>query len=187
MTIKPFTAEEMAFLAQVDALPDGIDLAPEQAAIVLQVDTDWLRKKRQGSDGAGPPFLSLGKGEKAPVRYPMGALRKWKQGHLFGNTRAARQGSLHHNFSSFMANANLNEEWMFVEIDGRPVDAMSVEATESTSAVSMTLDTYLDRVRNSAREAYVDAEDDILFSETQEPTTPNKDRRLRTSTAKQEK
>ena len=182
MTVKPFTAEEMAFLAQVDALPDGIDLSPDQAAIVLQVDTDWLRKKRQGSDGAGPPFLSLGMGEKAPVRYPMGALRKWKQGHLFGNTRAARQGSPHRSFSSFMAQANLGEEWLFVEIDGRPVDAMSVEATESTLAVSMTLDTYLERVRDSAREDFIEAEAETLLAGTQNPTTPNKDRRLRSST-----
>jgi hypothetical protein len=181
MTVKPFTAEEMAFLAQVDALPNGIDLTPEQAAIVLQVDTDWLRKKRQGSEGAGPPFRTLGDGEKAPVRYPLGELRKWRDEKLYGNTRSARNKSTFRSFSAFMANAHLNDEWQFVEIDGRPVDALSIDAAEPAAIVTMTMDAYLGKVRASARNSWLEAEHRSLFDSSAEPQTEDKDRKLRSS------
>lgn len=181
MTIKPFSSDEMAFLAQVDALPNELDLDPEQAAIILSVDTDWLRKKRQGSEGAGPPFRTLGDGEKAPVRYPLGELRKWRDERLYGNTRSARDGSRFRSFSTFMAAANLSDEWPFVEINGRPVDAMSIEEADPAQVVMMTMDVYLERVRTSARTSGQEAETKTLFEACEEPKGEKRRRLLRSS------
>jgi len=181
MTIKPYSADEMAFLAQADALPNELDLDPEQAAIILSVDTDWLRKKRQGSEGAGPPFRTLGDGEKAPVRYPLGELRKWRDERLYGNTRSARDGSRFRSFSAFMASANLNDEWPFVEIDGRPVDALSIDQADPAQVEMMTMDVYLERVRTSARTSAHEAEIEKLLEGCEEPKAEKKQRQLRSS------
>jgi hypothetical protein len=153
MPVKPYTEDELAFLAQLDQLPDELELNPEQVAIILGVTIDWLKKKRQGSEGAGPPFVTLGNGEKAPVRYPLGALRDWQKERKVGNTRAAKHEAKFRNISTFMANANLNDEWPFVEVNGRPVDALSVDIADPSAVVNLTLDVYLERVRNAAREA----------------------------------
>ena len=50
-------------------------LTPPQAAAILQTSVDQLSTMREVGDG--PPFIKLGDGAKAPVRYHLGKLRKW--------------------------------------------------------------------------------------------------------------
>jgi len=55
--------------------------------------------------GDGPPFVKLGNGEKAPVRYPVGEYRKWKVSHTFKNTsqiNVSRFGGM----ADFLSNAD---------------------------------------------------------------------------------
>jgi hypothetical protein len=62
-------------------------LTPPQAAAILQTSTDQLSTMREVGDG--PPFVKLGDGAKAPVRYHLGKLRKWLEEHTFLNTAMA--------------------------------------------------------------------------------------------------
>jgi hypothetical protein len=53
----------------------------------MQTSTDQLSTMREVGDG--PPFIKLGDGAKAPVRYHLGKLRKWLEEHAFLNTAMA--------------------------------------------------------------------------------------------------
>jgi hypothetical protein len=142
--VKPYSEEEMAFLRQVPDLPGDLSLTPEQAALVIGETTDWLRKKRQGSEGAGPPFEQHGEGEKAPVRYPLAALRKWKEGRTYSTTREARVGAVYGRFMCFLAAGGLGDTSVFSDgPDGRPLPA--------EKGYELTLSDYLDRVKDAAR------------------------------------
>ena len=150
---RAYDADEMAFLRQLDDLPDGMDLTPEQVTLVLSVDEEWLKKKRMGTEGAGPPFEKLGDGDgKAPIRYPLGPLRAWQKSHRHVNTMSAKHASRYPSFTSWMSSAKLDEEWLFVERNGRPVDALS-EGESMDKPFTLTMDEYLDRVRKTARHA----------------------------------
>ena len=147
-----YTPEEMAFLRQLDDLPNGLDLTPEQAAIVLGVDVDWLRKKRQQSAGAAPPFRSLGEGDKVPIRYPLGLLRDWQKGKVFVNTHAARMG-LSGNFSGFLTTGMPNDTHPFsFDQHGRPLDYLTGD--QKTPPALLTLSEYCDQLKHGARVAF---------------------------------
>jgi hypothetical protein len=142
-----YTPAQMDFLKQLDDLPNGIDLTPEQTALVLSVDEDWLRKKRQQSEGAGPPFRLLGDGGKPSVRYPLGLLRHWQKERVFGNTHLAKQG-IAGNFSSFLATATLLDTHTFIlDAFGRPVPfAAGLEGIVKT----LTLGEFCDQLKAAA-------------------------------------
>ena len=161
-----YTPEQMAFLSQLDDLPNGLDLTPEQAAIVLGVDVDWLRKKRQQSAGAAPPFRQLGEGEKSPVRYPLGLLRDWQSGRVFANTHAARMG-LSGNLSGFLTTGMPNDTHPFsFDKYGRPLDYQNGE--QSSPPVMLSLSEYCDRLKEGARAAFTAFEE----AELTVPPTP---------------
>ena len=75
--LRIYTDEELAFLRQLPDLPDELSLTPEQTSVVIGESLDWLRKKRQGSEGAGPPFEEHG--NEKNIRYPLGGVRRWKR------------------------------------------------------------------------------------------------------------
>ena len=145
--LRIYSDEELAFLRQVPDLPDDLSLTPEQASVVVGESLDWLRKKRQGSEGAGPPFEQHG--DDKNIRYPMGAVRKWKRERTFSTTREAKEAKLYGRLSSFVGSGSLLDEETFKDgHDGRPRICDKGEP----DSYSLTLDVFLDRVRDAARE-----------------------------------
>ena len=58
----------------------GVDLmlTPAQVAAMLNVSTKWLANAREGrAQVSGPPYIKLGPGKTAPIRYPMAELGNW--------------------------------------------------------------------------------------------------------------
>lgn len=170
-----YTDEQLAFLKQLDDLPNGIDLTPEQAAIVLSVDTDWLRKKRQQSEGAGPPFRQLGDGEgdskKPAIRYPLGLLRRWQAGRVFGNTHSAKLGIVG-NFSAFLSFGLPTDRHPFVlDKFGRPNDWNLSDKT--SSPIILSLEEFCDKLKSAAAaEFFAKEKDEIVI----EGNFPNSDK-----------
>lgn len=145
--LRAYSEEEMAFLRQVPDLPDDLSLFPEQTSVVIGESLEWLRKKRQGSEGAGPPFEQHG--DETSVRYPLGAVRRWKKDRTFATTREARDARVYGRLSAFVCSGSLADEETFKDgPDGRPVPC---ERTDSGS-YTLTLDVFLDRVRDAARD-----------------------------------
>ncbi len=174
-SVRAYTDDELKFLAQLDRLPDGLDLTPAQVAVILSVDEEWLKKKRQGSEGAGPPMRKLGEGDgKAPIRYPLGDLRIWQREHRHVNTMSAKHASRYASFGSWMAGAALDEEWLFVEKDGRPVDALTAGERDDNTFL-LTMDAYLERVRKAARQAKPDREKPTLDESTGKSKADDRD------------
>jgi len=72
---------------QLHTLSDELLLTPPQTGAVLQAATDQLANWRV--TGEGPPFVKMGSGPKAQVRYPLGGVRKWRAERTFSNTSMA--------------------------------------------------------------------------------------------------
>jgi hypothetical protein len=145
--LRIYSDEELAFLRQVPDLPDDLSLTPEQTSVVVGESLDWLRKKRQGSEGAGPPFEQHG--DDKNIRYPMGAVRKWKRERTFSTTREAKEAKLYGRLSSFVGSGSLLDEETFRDgRDGRP----RICDQSDPDSYSLTLDVFLERVRDAARE-----------------------------------
>jgi hypothetical protein len=61
-------------------IPDDVErfLTPAEVAIVLKVSKKWLANAREGRKNIqGPPYIKLGPGRTAPVRYPVNAFKEW--------------------------------------------------------------------------------------------------------------
>jgi hypothetical protein len=155
--LRIYSDEELAFLRQLPDLPDELSLTPEQASVVIGESTDWLRKKRQGSEGAGPPFERHG--DDKNIRYPLGALRRWKRDRTYSTTREAKQGRTYERLSAFVGSGSLVDAETFRDgPDGRP----SICDPGDPDSYTLTLDVFLDRVRDAARaKALRDEADDI--------------------------
>ena len=72
---------------QLHSLSDELALTPPQTGAVLQTTTDQLANWRV--TGKGPPFVKIGGGPKAQVRYPLGGVRKWRDERTFTSTSMA--------------------------------------------------------------------------------------------------
>jgi hypothetical protein len=145
--LRAYSEEEMAFLRQVPDLPDDLSMTPEQTSIVVGESLEWLRKKRQGSEGAGPPFEQHG--AETSVRYPLGGVRRWKKDRTFATTREAREGRVYVRLSSFVCSGSLTDVETFMDgPDGRPVLCESSDP----GSYPLTLDVFLERVRDAARD-----------------------------------
>lgn len=145
--LRVYSEEEMAFLRQVPDLPDDLSMTPEQTSVVVGESLEWLRKKRQGSEGAGPPFEQHG--DETSVRYPLGAVRRWKKDRTFATTREARDARVYGRLSAFVCSGSLTDEETFRDgPDGRPVPCESSDP----GSYPLTLDVFLERVRDAARD-----------------------------------
>jgi len=157
--LRVYSESELAFLKQVPDLPDDLSMTPEQTAIVLGESTEWLRRKRQGSEGAGPPFEQHG--DEASIRYPLGEVRKWKQARTFATTREARDARLYGRLCSFVS-SSLTETETFR--DGPVGSPVLCDASEQGS-YPLSLDEFLERVRNDARSRSLGDDADALEKE----------------------
>ncbi|WP_298395358.1 hypothetical protein [uncultured Azonexus sp.] len=144
--LRIYTEEELAFLRQLPDLPDELSLTPEQTSIVIGESLDWLRKKRQGSEGAGPPFEEHG--NEKNIRYPLGGVRRWKRDRTFSTTREAKEARTYGRLSTFVGSGSLMDTETFRDgPDGRPRICDQGEP----DSYSLSLDDFLARVRDAAR------------------------------------
>lgn len=71
-------------------MPNPIDLdeliTTKEAATILGLKTNTLEIYRH--QGKGPPFVKIGSGAKAPVRYQRAALAEWLAQQTFTSTSA---------------------------------------------------------------------------------------------------
>lgn len=154
--LRVYSEEELAFLRQVPDLPDDLSLSPEQASVLVGESLEWLRKKRQGSEGAGPPFEQHG--EEASVRYPLGAVRKWKQARTFSTTREAKEAKLYGRLCSFLGGSLSGGETFRDGPEGSPV----LCSPSDEGSYNLSLDGFLERVRDEARRRHLADEASIL-------------------------
>lgn len=84
--------EEMPPLAD---LRHDVPLKTEQAATYLGSSTAALESWRKLKRGGGPPYIKLGDGPKARVRYLAGDLREWQAAQRVDPSarRASHSGS----------------------------------------------------------------------------------------------
>ncbi|MDY0747924.1 hypothetical protein SNE35_25710 [Paucibacter sp. R3-3] len=91
-------------------------LTPAQVAEMLQTNTDQLSTMREVGDG--PPFTKLGDGKKAPVRYHLGKLRDWIEGHTFQNTSMLNV-SRFHSLADFLGKGTIMDSYAAaIDADG---------------------------------------------------------------------
>lgn len=138
-------------LTRLHELSDDLLLSPSQAAIVLQVDPDWLRKQRQqqgtADDGISPlPYLKLGDGKNAAVRYRLGDLRKRLESGMIINTHGAKIATFA-SFADFMSRGLNDDAWLFaLPTNSRPIDFFAALAAgiDFEDCEWMTMAAYLD-------------------------------------------
>jgi hypothetical protein len=144
--LRIYTDEELAFLRQLPDLPDELSLTPEQTSVVIGESLDWLRKKRQGSEGAGPPFEEHG--NEKNIRYPLGGVRRWKRDRTFSTTREAKEARTYGRLSTFVGSGSLVDTETFRDgPDGRP----RICDQGDPDSYTLTLDDFLAHVRDAAR------------------------------------
>ncbi len=161
MALRIYTEEEMAFLRQIPDLPDDVSMTPEQTSVVVGESLDWLRKKRQGSEGAGPPFEQHG--DEVSIRYPLGGVRRWKKDRTFSTTREAKEARIYGRLAAFMAAGSLTDSETFRDgPDGRPL----ICDPSDPAAYALTMDMFLERLRNAARGKALDEAKKAVTSAT---------------------
>ncbi len=104
-------------------LPPGIDplLPPAFVAELVGVDTKWLAGAREGRKTIqGPPYIKLGEGRTAPIRYRLSSLIAWMSSFEEQTSTTERTTVPHATFNRFLTDANSNQQWLFViSADGR--------------------------------------------------------------------
>lgn len=107
--------------------PDDYWLPPRAAAAILSVSEKWLANAREGRSGIeGPPFIKMGSGRTSPVRYNLGALKKWLRQFPEMVDLAGRKSAIC-SFADFQGLVGtglraIEERWLFAIDDGKPVD-----------------------------------------------------------------
>lgn len=113
-------------------LPAGLDpfLPPALVAEFVGVDTKWLAAAREGRKTIkGPPYVKLGEGRTAPIRYRLSDLIDWMASFQEHSSTTERPVVPYTSFERYMANANSSERWLFV------VDASGRKATEIFTSI----------------------------------------------------
>lgn len=153
-------------LTRLHELSEDLMLSPSQAAIILQVDPDWLRKQRQTQSNATSdedekplPFGKLGKGKNAAVRYRLGDLRQHIASQRVINTHGGKVCAFS-SFADFMSRARLEDYWLFAlpSENPRPLDffeALRVGASFEESSW-LTMGQYLDGLKSGMRKMHAD-------------------------------
>lgn len=117
-------------------LPPGVDpfLPPAFAAELVGVDTKWLAGAREGRKNIqGPPYVKLGEGRTAPIRYRLSSLIAWMASFQEQTSTLERPIVPHSSFERFLSNATTNQRWLFVlATDGRSaIDIFTVIKNET--------------------------------------------------------
>ncbi len=143
-------------------LLDGLTLlTPAQMAAIMQTTVDQLQTMREVGDG--PPFVKLGDGSKAPVRYPLAKYLEWLEGHTFSNTSQVNV-SRFASFADFMSSGSIDDSYA-IAIDAQGMLSEFWESIRQQQDVVevrwMRMDEMLDGLRRQAnlrREQAADAE-----------------------------
>lgn len=89
-------------------------LTPKQAAQIIGMSEKWLASARAGLKVVnGPPFIKLGEGRTAPIRYKLSSLQTWVT--QFGeviNTSGATPAACR-SFHDFQSRAVATDRWLF--------------------------------------------------------------------------
>ncbi len=105
-------------------------LTPAQAATILGLSTKWLAAAREGRKGfEGPPYIKLGEGRTAPVRYKLGSLQQWLNRFEEIVNNAGAKPSGYSSFSDFSATGLAEDKWLFA------LDPDSMQCQEFFDAV----------------------------------------------------
>ena len=103
--------------------PDDRWISPSAAAAMLDVPEGWLAALREGRKGIdGPPFIKLGEGRTAPIRYNLGKYRTWIKSFPMHLTTS---GKLYSHFSTaqeFFVSESFSARWLFANVDGELLD-----------------------------------------------------------------
>lgn len=151
-------------LTRLHELSEDLMLAPAQAAIILQVDPDWLRKERQRQSNATDekdekplPFGKLGKGKNAAVRYRLGDLRQHIASQRVINTHGGKVCTFS-SFADFMSRARLEDTWLFAlpSENPRPLDIFEAlrAGADFEKASWLTMGQYLGELRAGINEMH---------------------------------
>ena len=104
-------------------MPIGVDplLPPALVAEFVGVDTKWLAGAREGRKTIkGPPYVKLGEGRTAPIRYRLSSLIDWMASFQEQTSTTERAIVPHESFGRYMSDAAPSERWLFVvNADGR--------------------------------------------------------------------
>ncbi|MCY4753579.1 hypothetical protein [Pelomonas aquatica] len=147
---------------QLHTLSDELALTPPQTGAVLQTTTDQLANWRV--TGEGPPFVKMGSGPKAQVRYPLGGVRKWRDERTFTNTSMANV-SRFQSLGDFLSSGAIQDRylvaideagglWDFWESVRRQLDIVEVRW--------MPMGDILDGFRQQANQRFAEAEADEI-------------------------
>lgn len=123
---KPDTSMSPEAIDSNIANPDDYWLPPRAAAAILGISEKWLANAREGRSGIeGPPFIKLGTGRTAPIRYNLGRLKDWLKQFPERVDLAGRQSSLR-SFAEFKDRLGtpkaLDDRWLFAIGKEGPMD-----------------------------------------------------------------
>jgi hypothetical protein len=103
-------------------MPPGIDpwLPPAVAAAFIGFDIKWLAGAREGRKTIpGPPYIKLGEGRTAPIRYQLSSLQAWMKAFKEQTSTLERPIVSQPTFERFMSDATPADRWLFVISDDR--------------------------------------------------------------------
>lgn len=103
--------------------PEDRWISPSAAAAMLDVPEGWLGALREGRKGIdGPPFIKLGEGRTAPVRYNLGEYRKWLKSFPMHLTTSGKLYSHFATAQAFFVSESFSARWLFASVDGELLD-----------------------------------------------------------------
>jgi len=97
--------------------PVGVDpwLPGRVVAEIIGFDEKWLANAREGRKNIkGPPYVKVGEGRTAPIRYRLSALISWMASFEDHASTLHRVVAMHRTFACFMDNASETDRWLFV-------------------------------------------------------------------------
>ncbi|MFZ4538629.1 hypothetical protein [Propionivibrio sp.] len=98
-------------------------LPPDVAAKMLGVSPKWLAALREGrKEIKGPPFIKMGNGKTAPIRYKLSHLLDWIATFEVKTSTIETAPVVSSNFGEIRANVHLQDKWLFaIARDGSSV------------------------------------------------------------------
>jgi hypothetical protein len=89
-------------------------VTPKQAACILGVSVKWLAAAREGRKGIeGPPYIKLGNGRTAPIRYKLTSIQTWLAQFQEVVNSCGATPTLFRSFGEFERLAKPNDVWLF--------------------------------------------------------------------------
>lgn len=107
--------------------PEDQWLSPATVAEMFDLDVKWLAAAREGVKRIdGPPYIKLGKGKTAPIRYNLASLRDWIGS--FQQQVSRSKPVPYQSITAFLADAAPDDLWLFVFPPDHPTPIEFFEA-----------------------------------------------------------